>query len=312
MKKILLLASVLTGPICVMAETLDFDRITHWAGEGPNRAALVVSFAPETGQADPGTPVWGFRWADGETPTGADMLRAIAGASSDLVVLTQFTGDMGNTVCGIGYAPDIKNLIGNLHYDFDGAGADSRNKFGFDSPNTGMGQTSAPGGDAVYMIADAISAAEEAHVIEHPLDAGTYGYPSYDYDWWTLDRAACSGPARCYWNAGWYDGYWSYWLGDADLGNFGYSGLGMSSVVLCDGDVHGWKYNDFAGGSSDEWSALNYSHSENGTTGIGAVETADAAPVWYRIDGTALAERPSHPGIYVVRRGMEVSKVIIR
>ena len=64
MKKLLL--PILIGTLLssgAAAETLDFSKIEHWSGSGPNRAAFVVAFNPEEGQKNPGTLVWGYRWA---------------------------------------------------------------------------------------------------------------------------------------------------------------------------------------------------------------------------------------------------------
>lgn len=314
MKKTLLLIASCGAALSGAAETVDFDKIEHWAGEGPNRAAFVMSMPCDPDQPELATPVWGFRWADGENPTGFDMLCAIARQASDLAVLVQFTGDMGYTLNGIGYARNIENLIPKLSYDFAGACADSRISFGFYEPNTGMKQTSAPGDATPGLIEAAVQAARESHVIYHPLEAATYGYPAYDYDWWSLDRTACDDPARTYWRSGWYEhGYWSYWLGDADLDNFSYSGLGMSSVTVLDGDVHGWKFMPYDGSGSDEWAALDYTHFSSGTTAVGALETTEASPEeYFRLDGTRLPAKPASPGIYIRRQGSTSTKLIIK
>lgn len=315
MKRQLLLTAAVSAALGVSAETVDFDKITHWAGEGPNKAALVVSLVPGDGQKSPGVPVWGYRWADGENPTCFDMMTAIASESDDLLVLVQNTGEMGYTLNGLGYSRIAEALVSNIVYDFDGAVADDRISFGFYEPNKAMSQTSAPGGDTPALVAAAIDDAKSTHVIYHPLDVEAFGYPAYDYDRWTLDREACDDPSECYWNAGWYDGYWSYWTGDADLDNLAYSPLGMSSVSLHDGEVHAWKYNDFGGVSSEEWEPLEYVHTFASTTGVESIDRLSAetaSPVFYRIDGTRLARRPDAPGVYIMVRGSVISKISIR
>lgn len=315
MKKLLL--PILIGtllPSGAAAETLDFSKIEHWSGSGPNKAAFVLSLTPDKDQKNPGTLVWGYRWEAGEEPTGFDMLKAVAAASSDFIALVQYTGEMGYTFDGGGFAKDINDLAEHLSFDFDGASGDGSISFGYFSPNTGMNQTSAPGSEAIALAAEAIDKAKSTHLIIHPLDAATYGYPAYDYDWWKLDRTACKDPAHSYWNAGWYNGYWSYRVGDTDIESLGYSGLGMSSVTLLDGDVHGWKYNDFGGASSDEWGPLNYRHEVAATVGIADVraESEDAREEWYRLDGTTLEGRPEIPGIYILRKGATHSKILVK
>ena len=61
-------------------------------------------------------------------------------------------------------------------------------------------------------------------------------YPDYDYDNW---KAADSNDI---WQAGWYIGYWSYWVKDSETSQFGYSGWGMSCRELVDGCWDGWNY----------------------------------------------------------------------
>ena len=71
------------------AFVIDWNKIVHWAGSGNNKAAMVVQFA-DNGPEE--AYVWGYRWDDGQTPSGEDMFRAIAKESSDLTLFTQFTG----------------------------------------------------------------------------------------------------------------------------------------------------------------------------------------------------------------------------
>ncbi|MEE0978281.1 MAG: hypothetical protein UH625_02625 [Muribaculaceae bacterium] len=319
MKKRSLLISISLMLIGASAsgEILQWDKIEHWSGDGPNKAALVVQF--DTGANDnPGTIVWGFRWNDGESLTSEDMLRAIASDASDLLILVQFTGSMGSTLNGLGYASDVTALIDNISYDFDHAKDDSRISFGFITPNKAMGQTKAPGDETPSMIFDALEAAKTTHIIDHPLNQREYGYPAYDYDWWKLSSDA----RNQYWNSGWYESYWSFWLGDADLSAMTYSGMGMSSVELHDGDVHGWKHfpvsyedmnNDFFDyiDSHSDWLPLNYKHF-NLTDGVELIEQdGDNRIEYYNINGTKV-EAPLSPGLYIRREGNAVSKLIVR
>lgn len=191
MKKLLLnttlIACAVGLPAVICAEVLDFSKIVHWTGEGDNESALIVQF-DEPEETNPGAIVWGYRWPKGEERTSDEMIRAIARESSDLVILVQYTGGMGSTLDGIGYSPDINATLEGVWFDYDSAVDDGNISFGYIFPNTGMGQTSAPGDQARDLSYDAIAAAAESHVIEHPLNAHEYGYPAYDYDHWKLDR----------------------------------------------------------------------------------------------------------------------------
>lgn len=323
MKRFLLPAGLLLLAVSANAQwTLDWDAIKHWAGHGPNRAALVVQFlddGPEEGY------VWGYRWEDGEYATGESMVRTIAAESNDLIVFTQFTGPMGSTLDGLGYSRD-NAIINYIQYDYESACQDPFINFHFDAPNTLMGQTSAPGDDAITLCADAIEAAKATHIIEHPLNQHVYGYPAYDYDWWQPTRL--SDGMR--WNAGWYTGYWSYWLGTENSDDFVYSGLGMTSVVLKDGDVNGWKFMPLDGPVTGEgwdaissattpWHPLNYEHFSSTLIGeLTAATDSELVERIYSINGllvkTQFAGMPRElpAGVYVVKCGDKTEKLYIR
>lgn len=304
-KQLLLLAAVcFVAPVCG-ATTLDFDKITHWAGEGDARAALVVFFdGQKTAQ------VWGYRW-DSTTakPSGADMVKAIAAASTDFDVMIQWT-NFGYTFAGAGFSFDHA-VMNYLRYDFEGAAGDANISFNYYTPNTGMGQTGAPGAATQEICDQAIEEAKTTHVIEHPLSHREYGYSAYDYDHWQLEEGA---PKNILWRAGWYNGYWSYWVGDAKLEEMGYSGLGMSSVELEDGAVNGWAYYNFQGddyGSTEvDWNIeLDYNHlSVNAIQELSPVvePSEDTSATIYTLSGVCLGRyvdrRADLPvGIYIVR-----------
>lgn len=326
------------------AFTLDWDRIEFWTGEGPNRSALVVQFQ-DNGPKE--AYVWGFRWDpadyEGGQPSGEDMFRAIAGANSDILLFTQYTGWMGCTVDGIGFQfPGQEKTLHKIVYDFQGASADPRVSFDYYTPNELMGQTSAPGNFTSVYCSRALTAAEETNVIEHPINARQYGYPAYDYDWWqpseTLDNT------RQRWNAGWYDGYWSYWVGGVDSEELSYSGLGYSSRKLSDGQVDAWKYALLDGpvvfaprqaggqnrvraeidgetGASEQWYELSYSHksTETGINGIGYAQDSTTVRI-YTLQGVhvrnvsksslygTIEVLPS--GCYLIKDGNKTTKLI--
>lgn len=238
-QKLLFCILFTTAALAAMAESgIDFKRIRHWAGSGQNSAALVIQF--NDGKADCAY-VWGYRW-DGYA-SGEDMVRAVAAASGCLTVLVQNTGSMGYTFDGAGLGKG-REYLGHLEYDFQKAAVEGQVSFNYFEPNTLMGQTSAPGNDTPAMVQAAIDTARTTGVIEHPLNARRYGYPAYDYDFWQLNDEYKDN-AEMHWQAGWYDGYWSYWLGKEgqSLADMAYSGLGMSSAQITDGSVNMWNFN---------------------------------------------------------------------
>ena len=205
-----------------------FDDIQYWVGNGSNKAALVIEWHDGN---RPDAIVWGYRW-DGEA-TGHDMIVAIAQADPRLVLLTQYTGWMGYTIDGIGYGESRLNIS----YDLEGAKSEPKNAFKFEPPITNplLGQTSHlehPAED----VAAAIRQGVQTGVIYHPINAERYGYPSYDYDYWSCSNGI-------HWQAGWYYGYWSYFVRSSQTSNFSYSGLGATSRVLTDGCWDAWSWN---------------------------------------------------------------------
>ena len=205
-----------------------FEDIQYWVGNGSNKAALVIEWHDGN---RPDAIVWGYRW-DGEA-TGHDMIVAIAQADPRLVLLTQYTGWMGYTIDGIGYGESRLNIS----YDLEGAKSEPKNAFKFEPPITNplLGQTSHPEHPAED-VAAAIRQGVQTGVIYHPINAERYGYPSYDYDHWSCSNGI-------HWQAGWYYGYWSYFVRSSQTSNFSYSGLGATSRVLTDGCWDAWSWN---------------------------------------------------------------------
>lgn len=310
MRKQLLSALLGIVAISASAEVVDWDKIQYWTGEGNNRAALVFQFGVSPAQS-PGALVWGYRWNSTETKTGFDLIKDIAAANPDLVVLMQYTGDLGYTLNGAGYYQSAEALLNNLTYDFENAKEDNNISFGFMTPNTGMGQTTAPGESTPQLCQDAIEAAKTSHVIYHPLNKEVFGYPAYDYDYWVLGTSI----ENMLWQAGWYKGYWMFSIGSADMNDLSYSGLGLSSVVLADGDINAWRYTSFDGstGASENWEQLNYTHFD---TNVGIADNlADSQQQikYYSLDGTPVANIASAaPGVYIVRCGQKSTKFFKR
>ncbi|RRD63122.1 Ig-like domain-containing protein [Tannerella forsythia] len=213
-------------PLSLRADqSFTFDDIKYWVGKGQNRAALVIEWHDGN---DPDAIVWGYRWNG--NASGLDMISAIAEADPRLIFLRQHTGPMGSTINGLGY----NCPVGSISYDLEGAKTDPRVSFKFQPPykmSTQTGHPATPEEDVRKALADGY----QTGVIDHPFNAHLYGYPAYDYDYWK-----CS--SGTHWDAGWYEGYWSYWVRDSQTDDFTYSGLGASSRQLVDGSWDGWSY----------------------------------------------------------------------
>ena len=220
MKKVLLLCLALVVQTLKVGaveyiDWVDWDQIQHWAGDpnGEKKCALVIDFQDFEGME---SLVWGYRWNG--TKTGEDLIRAVASQSSILTAMIQYTGNMGSTLNALGVSPN-RDELNYLHYDFDRAAIRGEVSFGYFDPNISMGQENAPGYEAEQMCIDAINRAQKTGIIEHPLNAFFYGYPAYDYDYWQLEEGVESPDYR--WRSGWYDGYWSYWIGPNDYDYMG-------------------------------------------------------------------------------------------
>ena len=209
--------------------TFSFDSIDFWVGDGENRAAIVLTWH-DTNKTVPDNMVWGYRWsADVDTISGLSLFESVMKADPRLVGLVQYTGSMGYTINGIGYS----EFRSDVEVTFDYEGASAKFKYPYDKETT------------EEMAATAISEGEDDGVIYHPFDANISGGPYYDYDYWTASTAS-----NVHWFAGWYSGYWSYFVRDSYTQDFSYSGYGASSRKVQNGTWDAWSWNSFMGTTS--------------------------------------------------------------
>lgn len=74
-----------------------------------------------------------------------------------------------------------------------------------------------------------------------PDENGLVYTNDYDFDSYTATDSTD------HWCAGWYNGYFSYWVAKSPDENLGYSGVGATGRKLNDGSVDYWSYSSFAG-----------------------------------------------------------------
>ncbi|MDR0749547.1 MAG: hypothetical protein LBF62_08255 [Tannerellaceae bacterium] len=192
---------------------------------------------------------WGFVFNRPDTITSERMLREVAAIDNRLSVLllnsgvSFVTGDTLNyAVGGFGYNYGDKSRV-PLLYNLAGVEKDPNINFTFDPDAkfpTPYGQTSAPK-DPQGDINAAISASQATGIIEHPFNYDVYGYACYDFDWWTLE----SDEDEYSWQSGWYNGYWAFYVKDALIAPFDYSGVGASQRILQNHSVDGWVYSSW-------------------------------------------------------------------
>lgn len=317
-KYAILILSVIPALQSLAVIPVDFDKIEHWTGSGPNRAALVIT--NDAGASDPKAYVWGYRWDDGEEPTGETMFRAICANSTELVLLTQLTGVYGSTVCGIGFG-DADTMLDNIYFDFDMAKDYEFINFDYYHASSFFGQSEAPGDNAPAMAAEAIEKARisGSHVIDHPFNHAAYGYPAYDYDCWFMRD---SGFATSWWTSAWYTGYWSYWTASEGGDDWMYSGTGFSGRRLTDGCIDAWSFTmfenpgvgGFGEGTPPAADPAMYSYRPRSTSSIDDVirPEENRSVEWFDISGRRVAPDRLIPGIYIRRQGSESEKRLVK
>lgn len=129
-----------------------------------------------------------------------------------------------------------------------------------------------------------------------------------------LDGAVPTSP-RDWFEGGWYDGYWSFWVMEAGDTSMYYSQVGASSRVLTDGCVDGWMFAPrLITDSWKTWVAAPADTEPDPATGqesasISNIDSEQCEPVYYNLQGIRL-DSPGH-GICIERRGSEVRKVMI-
>ena len=209
--------------------TFSFDSIDFWVGDGENRAAIVLTWH-DTNKTVPDNMVWGYRWsADVDTISGLVVFQEVMKADPRLIGLIQYTGSMGYTINGIGYGNGGRSTVG-VYFDYEGS----------------KGHGNSYPDNAVTLASNAITNGNNTGIIDHPFNANTMGgRPVYDYDYWMAPAASST-----HWFAGWYQGYWSYFVRDSYDTNFSYSGYGASSRKVQNGTWDAWSWNSFMGTTS--------------------------------------------------------------
>ena len=182
-----------------------FDDIENWTGDGENQAALVIQW---NDSRETHAVVFGYRW-NGQA-TGADMLKAVVRNNPRLYTLMQYT---------------------NVSSPTDPNGGYTINGIGWDADNDGE--------ISLVDTKDGMIYTSEDGFFEHPrgYKPGSGGSSDYDYDDWE------STDDGDFWQAGWYMGYWSYWVGEGEHpSSLSYSNWGASGRVLENNSWDGWNY----------------------------------------------------------------------
>ena len=129
-----------------------------------------------------------------------------------------------------------------------------------------------------------------------------------------LDGSLATNPTDWF-EGGWYDGYWSFWVMDAGDSSMYYSQVGASSRFLSDGSVDGWMFApELDTGSWKPWAAAPLDNEPDPSTGelsasISDIEADRSSPDYYNLQGHRVC-CPTR-GVYIERCGADVRKVIL-
>jgi hypothetical protein len=232
-------------------DNINFADIVLWAGHPTSShidsAALIIKWTDDKQRNN--ILLWGYRWDHREKKTSVDMLRAVANASVSLTVLLLDANishvdkdTLYYAVGGLGYSYGSSGAGAQRFlptYKYNDALTDPSIHFCYVCPlDTTYGQTSVPS-NPLADVESAINAAHSSGVIEHPLNARTYGYAAYDFDHFYFDPEISTTS----WQSGWYhNGYWSFWVKSHPADTFKYSSVGASQRILQHRYVDGWAF----------------------------------------------------------------------
>lgn len=217
-----------------------------------------------------------LNWSgEGENQAAFVVQWNVAGETSARVYGYRWDGDaygvdMVQAICANN--PDLYCLIqytGSMGYTICGIGFD------------------ADGDDEIGLVntSDNKTYSSENGVFVHP---GT----AYDYDSW---KAVDSDD---YWAAGWYSGYWSYWISSTTPSDFTYSGVGASSRKLSNGCWDGWSFMQNMQGSA--WKEFVAAPSQ----------TPDGAVTEFYIDGIYYSLKSYNSRTVIVTAPFEVNNAV--
>ena len=184
-------------------------------------------------------------------------MRAIAEGTFTMEMIENWTGEGANKAALViqwNADNETNALVWGYRWDGEATGekmirdiaaADPR-FFCMTETGTAYGSTIAGFGYDVNKSGD--FAVQKDGTIFYPNEEGVIFTGSYGYDGYT-----CLDPED-YWQSGWYQGYWSYWLKSSDEGTWGYSGVGATGRKLANGCWDGWNF--AIGMQSQPWKEL--------------------------------------------------------
>lgn len=158
--------------------------VTNWTGSGKNQSVLAIQWVatsvedllhPEDG--DIFFRAWGYKWEEGNKPTGYNMIVDIVKKDPHLFVIVTPDGELGMTIRGFGY-------------DMDGDGIEIQS------------QDLEYGGRTLKGL----------HLTEADFIDGVYEQKSASDN---MDGFKVISEGD-YWIGGWYEAYPSYWLGSGE------------------------------------------------------------------------------------------------
>jgi hypothetical protein len=248
----------MTKTRAVSGSTADINLadIQCWAGSPDatlriDSAVLLVKWTDGklSGEIGDSIVAWGYQWNPVDRydypvkKYTIDMIRAVANADCRFSVLLQNSSGGDFVVGGFGLnMGDFARIP--LYFDAQGAASSDSIDFDYASPNCRVAQGAAPY-DVEIQVEEAIRRSTDGRargtgIIRHPFDAD-YGYPAYDFDFWTLPNPDLSAEFHV-WQAGWRRGYWAFFTKDQLDGPFTYSDIGIATREIHNRYVDGFVF----------------------------------------------------------------------
>jgi hypothetical protein len=244
---------------------INLADIQCWAGGlDPNiaeidSAVLLIKFTDGKRPSEGDSIIaWGYRWNPvnsggyAVTKYTIDMIRAVANADCRFLALLQNSSGGDFVAGGFGYNHVMDTRV-PVQFDAAGAAENDTIKFHYTgSPNCDYGQGAIPynvaaqATEAIRRAAD--PSGKATGIIRHPFDAD-YGYPAYDFDYWTLRTPLDNGR----WQAGWNRGYWAFYHKEQLTGGFVADTLTITTRVLENHYVDGFVFEN----STTAWPPLH-------------------------------------------------------
>ncbi|MGM9868841.1 MAG: hypothetical protein ACI30R_04345 [Sodaliphilus sp.] len=238
--------------------------------------------------------------AQPNVPRSKEIKKAPANASSfSMSDIQNWSGEGSNSAAlVIKWVNSENSLVFGYHFDGEKTGADMLNEVVGNNPRLYMLYADSQYGFAIGGLGwdaddNGFTLLDGNKDIAEPDAQGILAISSYSFDGYS------SGSDSDYWNSGWYNGYWSYYLSSNSAASPGYASTGCSGRKLSDGCWDMWLYSSFSGESND-WGPLVSAPSNQTHTFVNDVEASKTVAGIKYINLTGQMSNTPFSGINIV------------